>query len=108
MRYRFEFLLYRAYARSTTGITNIDSYATPIVDSDGHGPGGLDVRTAAASGPALRVLGLALVGRRLDALLGEDQQPGDQSDRAGDQQDLVPAALVGEQRTHEVRSYGLC
>lgn len=74
----------------------------------GDGVGAPSVADDRGVGPALGVFGLAVVGRRFDTLLGEDQQPGDESDRAGDQQDLVPAALVGEQRTHEVRSYGLC
>ena len=49
----------------------------------------------------LRAVGADIVPRRLtwplvDPAAGQPEQGGDDGDRAGDEQDLVPAALVGE------------
>ena len=42
---------------------------------------------------------VAVVSGAIDAPLGQGQQPGDHDDRSGDEEDLVPSALVGERRT---------
>ena len=54
--------------------------------------------------PARRV-----VARRVDAPLGEGEQADDHEDRAGDEQDLVPSALMGDDdggAVHGNGSYG--
>lgn len=54
--------------------------------------------------------GRSIAGGRVGAPLGDGEQAGDDQDRTGDEQDLVPAALVGQKRGrrggHGDRSYG--
>jgi Fe-S cluster biogenesis protein NfuA len=53
--------------------------------------------------------GAVLVGHTVDTAFSDPQQPADEQHRGDDEQDLVPAALVGEDRTdreHRRRRYG--
>ena len=43
---------------------------------------------------------------RVDSPLREQQQACDQQDRAGDQEDLVPSTLMGQQRRVSSRKHG--